>query len=618
MNAPTGCKRGLGLCLSGGGFRASFYHIGVLIQMAETGLLRQVEVISTVSGGSIVGAAYYLKVKQLLESKADDQVFDSDYVKLVNELETEFLDAVQKNLRVRTFANPLKNIRMALPKYSRSDAIGELYEKHIYRKYLKSSDKWISMRELLIDLDNKKISPCDETLGNGSRINKIPVIILNATNLNSGHNWYFSGRSMGEVPPRNHIFKDIDKKDRYRRIRYEDIEGDKKDFPLGSAVAASAGVPGLFPPMAVSNMYEGRRVQLVDGGVFDNQGVSGALDPLHTCKFLVVSDASGQSDAVDNPDTGLVNVLGISNSTMMGRIREEVVSGLNETCSNPNSHPEKMAYFHLTRGLFAKNINATGQKISKTSDQNQRAGIVASLADFHVHEDMQKALAHIRTDLDSFTHVEAGCLVADGYLMSKLQLEELKQTMPDHASHDSAENNKPKHWNYKEYINKLADNDALVLKHLQIANKQFLKPYFHLFKGTLNMSKSVALVVWSLPMLAMLFGILFGLNWLTMEFYGPSLWNIISSKEVFQQVMSDIAYPLYWLLIFKLISVLADVFIEGSGKLVGFARMLLKLPMTVITGVITRFVLPILGAIPINLYLVTIDRFFVKQIGRLK
>ena len=62
-------KPGLGLGLSGGGFRASFFHLGVLARMAEMGMLRHVEVISTVSGGSIVGAAYYLGLKSLLESK---------------------------------------------------------------------------------------------------------------------------------------------------------------------------------------------------------------------------------------------------------------------------------------------------------------------------------------------------------------------------------------------------------------------------------------------------------------------------------------------------------------------------------------------------------------------
>ncbi len=41
-----------GLALSGGGLRASLFHIGVLGRLAELDLLRHVDVISTVSGGS--------------------------------------------------------------------------------------------------------------------------------------------------------------------------------------------------------------------------------------------------------------------------------------------------------------------------------------------------------------------------------------------------------------------------------------------------------------------------------------------------------------------------------------------------------------------------------------
>ena len=47
----------VGLALSGGGFRASLYHLGVLARLAEADLLRHVSAISTVSGGSMVRAA---------------------------------------------------------------------------------------------------------------------------------------------------------------------------------------------------------------------------------------------------------------------------------------------------------------------------------------------------------------------------------------------------------------------------------------------------------------------------------------------------------------------------------------------------------------------------------
>ena len=146
----TKARRRLGLALSGGGFRASFFHIGVLARMAELGMLRHVESISTVSGGSIVGAAYYLLLKALLEQKADREIEPEDYVKLVQRLEAHFLEAVQQNLRMRTFANPWKNLKMSRANYSRSDTIGEIYEKYIYDPLLDVPYQRTTMGDLLI------------------------------------------------------------------------------------------------------------------------------------------------------------------------------------------------------------------------------------------------------------------------------------------------------------------------------------------------------------------------------------------------------------------------------------------------------------------------------------
>ena len=56
----------VGLALSGGGFRASFYHLGVLARLAELDVLRHVDVLSCVSGGSIVGACYWLMLRNRL------------------------------------------------------------------------------------------------------------------------------------------------------------------------------------------------------------------------------------------------------------------------------------------------------------------------------------------------------------------------------------------------------------------------------------------------------------------------------------------------------------------------------------------------------------------------
>jgi len=75
----------LGLALAGGGFRASLFHVGVLRRMAELDLLRYVEVLSTVSGGSIVGALYILMLKEQLDGNGN--LSCKQYVDLVQNLE---------------------------------------------------------------------------------------------------------------------------------------------------------------------------------------------------------------------------------------------------------------------------------------------------------------------------------------------------------------------------------------------------------------------------------------------------------------------------------------------------------------------------------------------------
>ena len=90
--ALTSAFRGrIGLALSGGGFRASLFHIGVLARLAELNVLRGIECISCVSGGSIIGAHYYLHVRHLLQTKRDDQITAVDYIAIMERIADEFL-----------------------------------------------------------------------------------------------------------------------------------------------------------------------------------------------------------------------------------------------------------------------------------------------------------------------------------------------------------------------------------------------------------------------------------------------------------------------------------------------------------------------------------------------
>ena len=56
---------GTALCLSGGGYRAMVFHIGVLWRLYEAGLLGSLKRISSVSGGSITAGVLALKWRRL-------------------------------------------------------------------------------------------------------------------------------------------------------------------------------------------------------------------------------------------------------------------------------------------------------------------------------------------------------------------------------------------------------------------------------------------------------------------------------------------------------------------------------------------------------------------------
>src|ERR1043166_3361804 len=60
-----GPQPGVALCLSGGGYRAMVFHIGVLWRLYEAGLLGKIERISSVSGGSITAGLLGLKWREL-------------------------------------------------------------------------------------------------------------------------------------------------------------------------------------------------------------------------------------------------------------------------------------------------------------------------------------------------------------------------------------------------------------------------------------------------------------------------------------------------------------------------------------------------------------------------
>ena len=394
-----------GLALSGGGFRASLFHIGVLARLAEMDLLRHVEVISCVSGGSIVGAYYYLELQKLLEKTPEPA--HKDYIQLVQQAERNFLKGVQKNIRLRMLLGPASNLRLVLRQSSTTHRLGQLYEKKLFS--LVQDDKGGKHRytnQLRVSIAGD--ADFNPKYDNWKRRAKVPILLLNATSLNTCHSWQFTATTMGE-PPATGPDTRIDANERLRRLWYEEAPEKFREFRLGHAVAASACVPGLFDPLALARLYDDRVVRLVDGGVFDNQGVASLRE--QDCTLLLVSDASGQTGVEENPKASNLAVAGRANNILMARVRQ---------CEYQNLEFLRSAkvirgfgYVHLKKGLAAPMVDWHGCNDGSSPVKE------SPRTDYGMRRDVQRLLAAVRTDLDAFSDVEADCLMLSGYLMTK-------------------------------------------------------------------------------------------------------------------------------------------------------------------------------------------------------
>jgi predicted acylesterase/phospholipase RssA len=411
----------VGLALSGGGFRAALLHIGVLARLAELNVLHRVEALSCVSGGSIIGAHYYLEVRKLLQSKPDDQISREDYIDIVARVRKDFLDGVQRNVRVRVALNPLKTIKMIFTsRYSRTMRAGELYETEIFSRVKddrENGSRWLNgLYVCPAGADGKLDEGFNFRTDNWRRSSKVPNLILNTTALNTGHNWQFTASWLGEPPAS--IDDEIDGNDRLRRLYYdgEDTPKSFRQVRLGHAVAASACVPGLFEPLPLSGLYPDRIVRLVDGGVCDNQGVASLLE--QDCNVILVSDGSGQMGSEKQPSNGLLGVPLRSNTILQARVREAQYHEL--SARKRAGLLRGFMFVHLKDDLDVDPIDWIGcLDPFDASDDSRPAYRRGPLTRYGIAKDVQELLAGVRTDLDSFSDVEAFALMTSAYRMTE-------------------------------------------------------------------------------------------------------------------------------------------------------------------------------------------------------
>jgi predicted acylesterase/phospholipase RssA len=413
-----------GLALSGGGFRAALYHIGVLAALAEKDQLKNIEVISCVSGGSILGTYYYLLLKKSLEDQPDAEG-SVDYIRIVITIEEKFLAGIQNNLRMRIFSNLWDNCRMIFSGFSRTNRLGHLYEKYLYKDLINLSTTdaggnitkrdEIYMHDLFINPAPRN-RPFSIEIDNWKRINKVPQLVLNATSVNTGHNWQFTASWMGE-PPLN-INSEVDVKPRLRRMYYKDAPGEFKNFRLGYAVGSSSCVPVMFQPMPMRDLYqdlEGNRfqVELIDGGLHDNQGVASLIE--QECKNMIISDASGQMSTLINETENEFDLFYRADTILQERLRELQLNDLGER--KKTALINGLSTVHLKKGLQKPPVPWLNCK-EPLREIYDLPGTKESDKDRRILKEAQVLLSEIRTDLDSFHDKEAYALMYLGFVQT--------------------------------------------------------------------------------------------------------------------------------------------------------------------------------------------------------
>jgi NTE family protein len=241
----------IGLCFSGGGFRASFYALGVLRYLAEARLLDRLVAISAVSGGSIAAAAAGDRWRRFEAAGGTLDAF-------LAEIDGPFRSTVTtRNIRRRWLAGSL----VALLPFT--GGRGAAYAR--------------ALAGNLYDADRIAQLPAH------------PEFIFTATDLTKGRAFRLSSGFVGSYD-------------------YGYAEPAPAAVALGEAVAASAAFPPSFTVVQLATGGLGLpqpapgTVSLVDGGVYDNLGLEwfqgwehDAVRPATATRpaFTIVANASG-------------------------------------------------------------------------------------------------------------------------------------------------------------------------------------------------------------------------------------------------------------------------------------------------------------------------------------
>jgi predicted acylesterase/phospholipase RssA len=222
------------LSLSGGGSRSAYWSASIMLALErvfdDINILEEIDVISSVSGGSLPAAYYVVSYSpdSAVEPPRFSRMWDEKSVK----------DLMSRNYRSKWFGNwfwPGNIIKYWFTAYDRSDIMAQTLADNMY-------DQRINGR----DLKFRDINP------------KRPYIVLNSTNSTTGE---FSN-----------IFTFTHED--FKEILYSDIN----EYEIAKAVMATAAFPAVFNYMTLKdfrlqNEGKNRYQHVFDGGNADNLGL---------------------------------------------------------------------------------------------------------------------------------------------------------------------------------------------------------------------------------------------------------------------------------------------------------------------------------------------------------
>ena len=225
----------IGLALSGGGFRATLFHLGMIRFLREANILPDVTHITSVSGGSVLAAHLVLNWHRYTGTLEEFDAAAAEVIRFVQ------LDIRNRVVRRYPLAMPLRLLR---------------------RLTLQGRDRQLT-RTGLLEAQYEKYLYGDTCL---FQLPERPRLSILATNLSEGCLCAFTREGLV-----------MQRRRPGQRFHFERIHTGLATVPM--AVTASSAFPGFFPPLVLQGRDVGAdpgqfgRLAFTDGGVYDNLGV---------------------------------------------------------------------------------------------------------------------------------------------------------------------------------------------------------------------------------------------------------------------------------------------------------------------------------------------------------